>query len=959
MTALSTEKKQLLSTLSSSWPAKHQIKIDGGEIIDLSSHVLAEEIDSAINDRKCCLPYFVRNKSEIAWFNTAQDADDLQSTIQALRCWFIPSYGWEDEQGWIVTDEANATGIRKQISDMSPAGYCRWRSRESDFETIAKKLVQLRFLEKAKPDLPPNGPPPLIQIRQEFVTALVACDRTSAENAIRLIETHQLDSADNSLFMWIRLWFTFKEFDRITKHKDIHRLTQLRIPKVIQQCILRSFYFSILEDFDWDNETDNILTAYKLDVHDVIGSLIYRSQNNEGLEILSLRACYAITNNDPLFAKEIAECTQNKELNARLQAIAKGAPKDPELTTEDQFWRARHQKDWGRLQELGDKLLSQDADIYAPLLKQSLEFHPNIELEIKLQRIEPNTNETGLTPQEEILSLIAMGESGTLEFKSTARYDVQVAETLKKLPEKKKPPKEKQDEILNAKDKERQADILKAVSALLNSKGGDLLIGVDDEGVGVGIHHDYKFLGKKGDRDGYELWLNSLFVDKFEKTCTGCLEITFAEHEGVDVCRISIEPSPEPAFVEVEGVKTFYHRLGNATHKLDISEFPKYYNKRFDNKPPPKRQKPVLLRIEKKQISSVSENQDIATTPPQALPTKKPKSRVILNSWEQWLKAITKNTDADFQRFFNERPELLIDQVEPKTITEISNHLEELYVATDQSKDKTKKHLLLQGLPELMQDFVTESGFPRHSLVPIYNNLFRLWGAIKCGSSHLPDSQVLLYLADGILSFDRDMESEIVGQFETWWNKSPVKALLPFLLGAIDLLSTKGTEEQCGNFWITGVTYLQNNPRYLTAGERKRWRQIGLQIFDSDTIEEYLPIPPEVTEEDPVQTAQLNKVAIVSMRETQAKIAADMIRERSNAEVVVVTKKAAGAQTDSAVTADVVLFVWKETSHAVFRAFDNMNKNKLSYVQGTGANSILLALERWIADNHTTQSSVA
>ena len=121
MTLLTTNKKQLLSTLSNSWPSKYRIRIEGDEIVDLASHLLSEEIDSVVNDRKCCLPFFVSGRNEIAWFNTAQDADDLQSTIQALRCWFIPSYGWEDDQGWIVTDDANATGIRNCLLYTSPS----------------------------------------------------------------------------------------------------------------------------------------------------------------------------------------------------------------------------------------------------------------------------------------------------------------------------------------------------------------------------------------------------------------------------------------------------------------------------------------------------------------------------------------------------------------------------------------------------------------------------------------------------------------------------------------------------------------------------------------------------------------------------------------------------------------------------------------------------------------------
>jgi hypothetical protein len=39
--------------------------------------------------------------------------------------------------------------------------------------------------------------------------------------------------------------------------------------------------------------------------------------------------------------------------------------------------------------------------------------------------------------------------------------------------------------------------------------------------------------------------------------------------------------------------------------------------------------------------------------------------------------------------------------------------------------------------------------------------------------------------------------------------------------------------------------------------------------------------------------------------------------------------------------------VWAATKHAVYRAFDDV-RDRIEYVQGTGASSIVLALERWI-----------
>ncbi|MEZ6081636.1 MAG: ATP-binding protein [Pirellulaceae bacterium] len=192
-----------------------------------------------------------------------------------------------------------------------------------------------------------------------------------------------------------------------------------------------------------------------------------------------------------------------------------------------------------------------------------------------------------VTTDDEVAALIEMLESSTLEFKSTARFDVKKAKAIEQLP------KEKQLEILKATDKERQHDILKAVSALLNTNGGDLVIGVEDNGAGFGVHHDYMFLGSepKQNRDNYELWMNQLFINQFGKVAAGCIEPVFAKRDGVDVVWLKITPSADPVLVTKEdGTQVFYRRIGNSSQSLDMIEFAKYRDQRFKGDPPARKE---------------------------------------------------------------------------------------------------------------------------------------------------------------------------------------------------------------------------------------------------------------------------------------------------------------------------------------------------------------------------------
>ena len=158
--------------------------------------------------------------------------------------------------------------------------------------------------------------------------------------------------------------------------------------------------------------------------------------------------------------------------------------------------------------------------------------------------------------EEEILALIAKGESVELEFKSSARWDV----------------------LANRINKELEKIIVKTVAAFLNSeKGGLLLIGVGDKGEIIGLHHDYKTLGKRQDRDGYENFLTTLLLDSYGKDCSPFIGLTFHQIEGKDVCRVVARPSPKAVFVpDDKGGEHLFIRAGNSTRQLSTREAIEY-----------------------------------------------------------------------------------------------------------------------------------------------------------------------------------------------------------------------------------------------------------------------------------------------------------------------------------------------------------------------------------------------
>ena len=120
--------------------------------------------------------------------------------------------------------------------------------------------------------------------------------------------------------------------------------------------------------------------------------------------------------------------------------------------------------------------------------------------------------------------------------------------------------------------------VIKTIAAFLNTDGGTLLVGVDDERTVVGLLGDYGLFKKADHRDALENWLVTQLVDQFGKPATRLYAITFHQTSGHDVCRIEVQPSPDPVYVDEKGGKPqqLYIRTGNATRALDIRDIIEY-----------------------------------------------------------------------------------------------------------------------------------------------------------------------------------------------------------------------------------------------------------------------------------------------------------------------------------------------------------------------------------------------
>lgn len=159
-------------------------------------------------------------------------------------------------------------------------------------------------------------------------------------------------------------------------------------------------------------------------------------------------------------------------------------------------------------------------------------------------------------PPATAAELMAAGESSSVEFKQTARWNVHTKQ----------------------RDPKIELVIAKTVAGFLNADGGTLLIGVDDDARPTGLDHDLSLM-KEPDLDRYELWLTDLVERCLGKPAVASVRVKFEQVEAVDVCRIDVEPSPGPVFLDEPGGNReadMYVRMGNSTRKLLTDEAVEY-----------------------------------------------------------------------------------------------------------------------------------------------------------------------------------------------------------------------------------------------------------------------------------------------------------------------------------------------------------------------------------------------
>lgn len=150
--------------------------------------------------------------------------------------------------------------------------------------------------------------------------------------------------------------------------------------------------------------------------------------------------------------------------------------------------------------------------------------------------------------------LVAMGETTRVEFKSTLRLNLHTGEN----------------------DKKMEHSCLKTIAAFLNSHGGYLVIGINDDCEALGLEND-----GFPNEDKMNLHLVNLMKQRIGTEHLVHVDPRFESFTDKRVLVVKCKPSNLPVFLKDGNSEQFYIRTGAATSELKPSEVQAYLKQRF------------------------------------------------------------------------------------------------------------------------------------------------------------------------------------------------------------------------------------------------------------------------------------------------------------------------------------------------------------------------------------------
>lgn len=156
-------------------------------------------------------------------------------------------------------------------------------------------------------------------------------------------------------------------------------------------------------------------------------------------------------------------------------------------------------------------------------------------------------------PGEDLLAIIAAGETSKVEFKSSLRTNLHT----------------------NSRDGRMESAVLKTLAAFMNTDGGRLVVGVADDGAAIGVDVD-----GFANEDKMHLHLMNVVSGRCGAEAATLLDARFESYGASRVLVVDCRRSRRPVYVKEGDTQRFFVRTGPATRELTGGDLVSYVDGR-------------------------------------------------------------------------------------------------------------------------------------------------------------------------------------------------------------------------------------------------------------------------------------------------------------------------------------------------------------------------------------------
>ena len=204
---------------------------------------------------------------------------------------------------------------------------------------------------------------------------------------------------------------------------------------------------------------------------------------------------------------------------------------------------------------------------------------------IVLKHRETSTPSLPEDDAEAIRTMIKTGENNHIEFKLQSLWSADLTKEEILATE--------SSEIRKYRNNASKFIIARSIAGFLNTDGGDLIIGVEEDRIknsihAVGIEEEYSKLQEK-DRnpDGYRRMIVDSIIQKYLpeifNTASRFIHLSFPSLSGRMLCHIHVNPADRPVFVSIGNEELFFIRVDASTRSLTGKVLTQYILTRFSS----------------------------------------------------------------------------------------------------------------------------------------------------------------------------------------------------------------------------------------------------------------------------------------------------------------------------------------------------------------------------------------